>query len=165
LLSFLLEDGIVYPFYGDKATHFSAAYHYRKGVTMNLQERLRGELKVAMKAKDSDRTWAIRVLIGEFGRQTEKELSDEQVIAIIKNLIKSERELLAAQGRDGSPFLTIMEEYLPQAATEEEIRTWIESNIDFATFANRMQAMRPIMNHFGSAADGNVVKKILLSFS
>lgn len=132
---------------------------------MNLQERLKGELKVAMKAKDSDRTWAIRVLIGEFGRQTEKELSDEQVIAIVKKLIKSERELLAAQGRDSSPFLIIMEEYLPKAASEEEIRAWIEGNIDFSTFANRMQVMRPIMNHFGSATDGNVVKKILLSYS
>lgn len=118
-----------------------------------------------MKAKDSDRTWAIRVLIGEFGRQPEKELNDEQVLAIIKKLIKSERELLAAQGNDSSPFLAIMEGYLPQAASEEEIRAWIEANIDFAKFANRMQAMRPIMAHFGSAADGNTVKKILQSYS
>jgi len=132
---------------------------------MGLQESLQGDLKVAMKAKDSDRTWAIRVLIGEFSRQVEKELSDEQVIAIIKKLIKSERELIAAQGKDTSPFLSIMEEYLPTAATEEEIRAWIEGNIDFSAFANRMQAMRPIMNHFGSAADGNVVKKILMSYS
>jgi uncharacterized protein YqeY len=132
---------------------------------MGLQESLQGDLRVAMKAKDSDRTWAIRVLIGEFGRQVEKELSDEQVIAIIKKLIKSERELLAAQGKDGSPFLSIMEEYLPTAASEEEIRAWIEGNIDFSAFANRMQAMRPIMNHFGSAADGNIVKKILMSYS
>jgi hypothetical protein len=132
---------------------------------MTLQERLQGELKVAMKAKDSDRTWAIRVLIGEFGRQTEKELSDEQVIAIVKKLIKSERELLAAQGRESSPFLAIMEEYLPKAASEEEIRAWIDGNLDFSTFANRMQAMRPIMNHFGSATDGNGVKKILMSYS
>ncbi len=132
---------------------------------MNLQERVRGELTVAMKAKDSDRTWAIRVLIGEFGRQPEKELSDAQIEAIIKKLIKSERELLAAQGRDVSPFLTIMEEYLPQAVSEEEIRAWIDGNLDFSKFPNRMQAMRPIMNHFGSATDGNVVKKILLSYS
>ncbi len=140
-------------------------FQYSRGESMKLQESLKGDLKVAMKAKDSDRTWAIRVLIGEFGRQAEKELSDEQVVAIIKKLIKSERELLVAQGRDSSPFLTIMEEYLPTAATEAEIRAWIEENIDFSAFANRMQAMRPIMNHFGSAADGNVVKKILLSFA
>ncbi|KJS01717.1 MAG: hypothetical protein VR65_08200 [Desulfobulbaceae bacterium BRH_c16a] len=135
------------------------------GGNMTLQEQVQGELRVSMKAKDSDRTGAIRILIGEFGRQTEKVLTDEQVIAIIKKLIKSERELLAAQGKEGSPFLTIMEEYLPKAASEEEIRAWIAANIDFSSFANRMQAMRPIMNHFGSAADGKVVKKILESFA
>lgn len=132
---------------------------------MALQAAIKDHLKTAMKAKDSDRTWALRVLIGEFGRQLEKELSDDQVVAIIKKLIKSEKELLAAQGKEGSPFLTIMEGYLPQAASEEEIRAWIAANIDFSTFANRMQAMKPIMTHFGSAADGNLVKKVLQSFS
>jgi uncharacterized protein YqeY len=131
---------------------------------MTLQEKVQGDLKIAMKARDSDRTGAIRILLGEFGRQMEKVLSDEQVVSIIKKLIKSERELLAAQGHDSSSFLTIMEEYLPKAASEEEIRAWIEANIDFSAYANRMQAMKPIMNHFGSAADGNVVKKILQSF-
>lgn len=130
---------------------------------MTLQEKVQGDLKVAMKAKDSDRTGAVRILIGEFGRQMEKVLTDEQVVAIIKKLIKSEKELLAAQGRDNSPFLTIMEEYLPKAAGEEEIRAWIEANIDLSAYSNRMQAMKPIMNHFGSSADGNTVKKILQS--
>lgn len=132
---------------------------------MALQAAIKDHLKTAMKAKDSDRTWALRVLIGEFGRQLEKELSDDQVVAIIKKLIKSEKELLAAQGKERSPFLAIMEEYLPQAASEEEIRAWIAANIDFSAFANRMQAMKPIIAHFGSAADGNLVKKVLQSFS
>lgn len=131
---------------------------------MRLQESLKEDLKVAMKARDTDRTGAIRILMGEFGRQREKSLSDEQVIAIIKKLIKSERELLAAQGEDGSPFLVIMDEYLPKQATEEEIYDWIEKNIDFSLFGNRMQVMKPIMQHFGSAVNGNVVKKVLQSF-
>ncbi len=66
---------------------------------MSMQESLSQELRVAMKARDTDRTGAIRILIGEFARQPEKVLSDEQVIAIIKKLIKSERELLTAQGQ------------------------------------------------------------------
>lgn len=131
---------------------------------MTLQQKFSDELKVAMKARDTDRTGAIRILMGEFGRQKEKELSDEQVLAIIKKLIKSEKELLAAQGEDGSGFLTIMEGYLPKQASEEEIRAWIEANIDFASLGNKMQAMKPIMNHFGNTIDGNVVKQVLLSF-
>jgi hypothetical protein len=131
---------------------------------MSMQESLREDLKVAMKARDTERTGAIRILMGEFARQPEKVLSDEQVIAIVKKLIKSERELLAAQKQEGSPFLTIMEEYLPKQASEQEVYAWVKENIDFSAFGNKMQAMRPVMQHFGSAVDGNVVKKVLQQF-
>lgn len=133
---------------------------------MTMQESLSAELRVAMKARDVERTGAIRILIGEFARQPEKILTDEQVVAIIKKLIKSERELLAAQKQEeGSAFLTIMEGYLPRQVSEAEISAWVEKNIDFSTFGNKMQAMRPIMQHFGSAADGNTVKKVLQQFA
>ncbi len=131
---------------------------------MTMQESLSAELRVAMKARDTERTGAIRILIGEFARQPEKILTDEQVIAIIKKLIKSERELLAAQQQDGSPFLTIMEGYLPKQVSEVEIYSWVEKNIDFSAFGNKMQAMKPIMQHFGSTADGNTVKRVLQQF-
>jgi len=131
---------------------------------MSMQESLSQELRVAMKAKDTDRTGAIRILIGEFARQPEKVLSDEQVIAIVKKLIKSEKELLAAQKKEGSPFLTIMEGYLPKQASEEEIYAWVKKNIDFSSYGNKMQAMKPIMQHFGSTVDGNMVKKVLQQF-
>lgn len=128
---------------------------------MNLQEKLRDELKASMKARDTERTGAIRIIIGEFGRQMVKELNDEQVIAIIKKLVKSEKELLASAGKNNSEYLTILEGYLPQQVGEEEIKEWIKQNIDLSSFKNKMQAMRPVLAHFGNSADGNTVKKIL----
>jgi uncharacterized protein YqeY len=132
---------------------------------MSLQTRITADLKTAMKNKDRARTDAVRVLIGEFQRQPEKELSDQQVAGIIKKLIKSEKELLAASGREDSGFMEVLESYLPQQASEEEIREWIAANIDFSKFGNKMQAMKPIMTHFGGNADGNTVKKILQTFN
>lgn len=128
---------------------------------MSLQNTIQGGLKDAMKAKDTVKTGAIRILIGEFQRQPEKELSDDQVIQIIKKLIKSEKELLAASGESDTGYITVLEDYLPAQASEDDIRAWITDNIDFSEFKNKMQAMRPIMTHFGSSADGNIVKKIL----
>ncbi|MDP3479511.1 MAG: GatB/YqeY domain-containing protein [Desulfoprunum sp.] len=128
---------------------------------MTLQDKIQAELKVAIKAQDAARKGAVRILIGEFQRQPEKTLTDEQVIAIIKKLIKSEKELLAAAKEETSDYLTIMEGYLPRQASREEIKTWIAGNIDFSAFGSRMQAMRPIMAHFGSTTDGNTVKEIL----
>ena len=130
---------------------------------MSLQQAIIDELQSSMKKRDKQRTAAIRIIIGEFQRQPDKELNDNQVIAIIKKLVKSERELLAASGADSSAYIEILEGYLPAQAGEDEIRKWIEENIDFSRYPNKMQAMRPIMAHFGSSVDGNLVKTILQS--
>ncbi|MFT5729115.1 MAG: hypothetical protein ACI8PB_003278 [Desulforhopalus sp.] len=134
------------------------------GEKMSLQKQMHTDLITAIKAKDTEKKEAVRIIMGEFGRQNEKELSDDQVIAIIKKLVKSEKELLAAKGEDESEYIKVLESYLPQQATEEEIRAWIEKNIDFTTFGNFMQAMKPVMVHFGAAAEGNLVKKVLQTF-
>jgi len=132
---------------------------------MRLQDKMKKDLMEAMKAKDADRKEVLRVIMGEFGRQDKKEISDADVIKIVKKLVKSEKEVLEHSGASElSPFITIAESYLPQLAGEEEIRSWVSENIDFAQFNNKMQAMKPIMEHFGSNADGNLVKKVLSEF-
>jgi uncharacterized protein YqeY len=130
---------------------------------MSLQQDLKVDLKNAMKARETEKVSAIRILIGEFARQREKDLTDEQVIAIVKKLIKSEKELLEAKGEQGasSSYISIMESYLPKQASEEEIKAWIDANVNLAEFGNKMQAMKPIMQHFGAMVDGNTVKKVL----
>ena len=129
---------------------------------MRLQEQIKQDLIEAMKAKDEEKKSAIRVIMGEFGRHAAKELNDAEVIKIIKKLVKSEKEVLErSDGGTTNRFIEVTEAYLPQLASEEEIKNWIRANIDFSEFKNKMQAMRPIMQHFGSDADGNTVKKIL----
>ncbi len=116
----------------------------------------------AMKAKDAVRKDTLRVVMGEFARADTKELSDDAVIKILKKLIKSENETLAQVGsEEESAFIRVIEGYLPQLADENEIMTWVQANIDFSQFKSKMQAMGPIMKHFGARADGNAVKAIL----
>jgi uncharacterized protein YqeY len=129
---------------------------------MSLQERIKKDLVAAMKAKDDDKKSALRVIMGEFGRQAQKEINDEDIIKILKKLVKSEREVLERSGSaQSNRFIEVAESYLPQLASEADIKAWIAANIDFSGFKNKMQAMRPIMQHFGANADGNIVKKIL----
>ncbi len=116
----------------------------------------------AMKAKDEDTKSTLRVIMGEFARANTKTLSDEQVVKILKKLIKSEKETLAQKGSaEDTPFVQIIETYLPQMAGEDEIVAWVNDNIDFSQFNSRMQAMGPIMKHFGARVDGNVVRHLL----
>jgi len=128
---------------------------------MRLQERIKKDLAGAMKAKEDSRKEAIRVILGEFARSGKKELDDDEVIGILKKLLKSEKELLSQKGESESDFIGVVEGYLPKSASREEVLGWIENNIDFAQYKNKMQAMGPIMKHFGAAADGNEIKKIL----
>ncbi len=129
---------------------------------MSLQEQIKKDLAAAMKAKDDEKKSVLRVIMGEFGRQAQKEIGDDEVIKIIKKLVKSEKEVLEKSGAvQPNRFIQVAESYLPRMATEEDIRFWIAANIDFNDFKNKMQAMRPIMQHFGANADGNLVKKIL----
>jgi uncharacterized protein len=130
---------------------------------MTIQAQIKADLVSAMKNKDEERKNAIRVALGEFGRNDKKELNDEEAIRILKKLINSEKEMLVAKGmKDDSIFIQILETYLPKLASRDEILDWIHRNINFSEFKNKMQAMKPIMSHFGSSADGNVVKQILL---
>lgn len=61
-----------------------------------------------------------------------------------------------------SNHIQIAKKYLPKEATKDEIVSWIEANIDFSQFKNKMQAMGPIMKQF-QGCDGNFVKDILLN--
>ncbi len=129
---------------------------------MRLQEKIKADMIAAMKAKDEEKRNILRVIIGEFGRQPQKEISDPEAVKIVKKLVKSEKEVIEHGGGPGSGrFIEVAESYLPSMAGEAEIKAWIDANIDFSQFKNKMQAMRPIMQHFGADADGNLVKQIL----
>ena len=129
---------------------------------MTIQEKIKQDLTVAIKARDDETKNALRVAMGEFGRSDKKELSDDEVIKNLKKLIKSEKELLQQKGEtDNSPFIDVLSRYLPQMVGEAELVAWIKENIDFSQFKSKMPAMGPIMKHFGANADGNTVKEIL----
>jgi len=129
---------------------------------MTIQKQIKQDLSGAIKAKDHQKKDTLRVIMGEFGRLDKKELSDDEAIKIMIKLMKSEKELLEKKGDEtDSEFIRIIENYLPKRASEEEIIRWVEQNVDFSEFKNKMQAMSIIMKHFGASADGNEVKKIL----
>ena len=129
---------------------------------MTLQEQIKKDMMQAMKAKDAEKKNTLRVVMGEFARSEAKALSDDDVVRVLKKLVKSERETLEQSGQSAdSRYIDILESYLPQMVSDDELRQWIADNIDFTAYKNKMQAMKEIMGHFGSAADGSRVKEIL----
>ncbi|MBU2538012.1 MAG: GatB/YqeY domain-containing protein [Proteobacteria bacterium] len=145
---------------------------------MSLLVKLKSDLKAAMLKKDEVVKGALRIIISEFptkittpitlesGKKSTRakrddEITDDDIISLIMGLCKSERQTLEYKKEASSEYLEILESYLPKMATEEEIAAWAKENIDLSQFKSPMQAMGPIMKHFGKSADGNVVKKVL----
>jgi len=127
---------------------------------MTLQEKVVQDLRTA---DDKNIKQILRIVVGELQRQSRKELSDDEVVRVIRKLYKAEKELLDAGGKPTDPaFLAILNLYLPEEITEEKIMEWILVNIDFSTLKNKMQAIGIVTKHFGSTVEGNVVKEIIL---
>jgi len=130
-----------------------------------LYEQIKNDLPKAMKEKGKYKVSALRVIIGEFPRLNLKAgetPNDEQVLGILRRLQKSEKTVIEAANLEDTMFLKVVESYLPQLMSLEEITDFINSNIDVGDFKNIMQAMGPIMKELKGKADGNDVKAVLM---
>ncbi len=153
-------------------------YGWNAATGITLLAKLKSDLKGAMLSKNETVKGALRIIISEFptkitmaitlesGKKSTRakrddEITDDDIISLIMGLCKSERLTLEYKQEATSEYLEILELYLPKMATEEEITAWAKENIDLSQFKSAMQAMGPIMKHFGKSADGNVVKKVL----
>ena len=157
--------------------HDKAVYGWNQEMPLSLLEKIKEDLKTSLRNKDNAVKDALRLIMAEFpkltvpitlesGKKTTRlkkpaEISDDDIIGIVRGLVKSEKTVLEAKQEDTSEYLQILEAYLPEMASREEITEWIEENIDFSQFKNKMQAMGTIMKHFGKLADGATVKDIL----
>lgn len=153
------------------------AYGWDAGMSMSLLEKLKIDLKSAMVARDSLGRDAIRQVMSEFpaltvpitlesGKKTTRpkrpeEITDDDILDVIRRLVKSEKTVLEIKKESGSPYLLVLESYLPKMASQEEIDQWIDAHVDFSALKNPMQAMGQVMKHFGKLADGNEVKALL----
>lgn len=158
-------------------THHENDYGWRAGSGISLHDKIRADLKTAMMQKDNATRDALRLIMSEFPKLTvpiilesgkksfrlkrPEEITDQDILDLIRNLAKSERTVLEIKKESQSPFLTTMERYLPQMASRDQIVSWIEANVDFSAFKSPMQAMGTVMKQFGKLADGNLVKDIL----
>ena len=152
-------------------------YGWSQDMPLSLHDKIRADLKKAMLGKDQEVRNTLRLIIAEFPKLTvpitlesgkkstrlkkPEEISNDDVIGIIKGLTKSEQTVLEITGQTSSDYLEILQSYLPQMIDREAITIWISENIDFSQYKNRMQAMGSVMKHFGKLADGKIVNQIL----
>jgi hypothetical protein len=104
---------------------------------MTLKVQITEDMKTAMRAKDSVRLGAIRLLLSAIKqREVDEriELSDIDVITVIEKMLKQRRDSITAYESANRPDLadvekfevTVLQTYLPQQLTEDEVKAILE---------------------------------------
>jgi uncharacterized protein YqeY len=156
-------------------------FGWNQEMGISLHGKIKLDLKNAMLQKRNDIRDTLRVVMGEYPKLTvpltlesgkksfrvkrPEEITDDDLLGIIRGLVKSEKSVLELQKKESSPYLQVLDAYLPKMLSRDEIMAWINTNIDFSGYKSPMQAMAPIMKHFGKLADGNLVKELLQELS
>lgn len=107
---------------------------------MSLKQQINEDMKTAMRAKETARLGAIRLLLAAMKqREVDEriELSDADVLSIIDKMIKQRRDSIAqfeAAGRtelaEAEKFeVSVLQSYMPQPMTEAEIAAAVQEAI------------------------------------
>lgn len=122
---------------------------------MSLKNRITEDMKTAMRARDSARLGAIRLLQAAIKQREVDEridLSDAQVIEVIEKMLKQRRDSITqyeAASRhdlaDAEKFeVAVLQEYLPAALTEAELNAILDQAISDAA-ATSIKDMGKVM--------------------
>ncbi len=143
---------------------------------MSLKERIVSDLTASMKAKDAARTSTLRMVKASvMNREIEKggQLTDDEMTKALQSLVKQRRDSVEQYEKAGRQELAdkelaeieIIEAYLPQAASTEEIEQAVDAAIK-ETGATSMREMGAVMKAAqarlaGRSADGRAVSEIV----
>ena len=123
---------------------------------MTLREKITEDMKTAMKARESEKLAAIRLLLSEMKRKEVDErieLTDDLVLAIIEKMLKQRRDSIEQFKAGNRPDLVAKEEfevgvlsgYMPAQMSDAEVAAILEGVIA-ETGATSAKDMGKVMN-------------------
>ena len=143
---------------------------------MSLEAKIQKDLITAMKAKDEKALRAVRAIKSAIllfkTSGTNAELDEDAEIKMLQKMVKQRKESLSIfeqQGREAlaqteREEIEVIEQYLPQQLSEEEIEATIK-NIIAETGASSMKDMGKVMGAankaFAGQAEGAVISAIV----
>lgn len=140
---------------------------------MSLKDKIIEDLTAAMKAKDAIRLGTLRMVKANLmNRKIEKgdELTDEEVMKAMQSLVKQRKdsiEQFTAAGRNDlaekeQSELSVIEDYLPQSASREEIERAVTEAIA-ETGATSVKEMGLVMKASAAKLSGKTVDGKIVS--
>ncbi len=141
-----------------------------------LLDQIQSDLVAAQKKKDATVVETLRFLLGAIGYRRielsvaeDRNLSDEQILAVIKKQVKTHKEsieMFEKGKRDDlvskeKAQLVILESYLPEQLGEDKIRGIIASIKAANPTADFGSLMKLTLAELKGQADGSTIAKIL----
>ena len=142
---------------------------------MSLSDKLAQDLRDAMKQRDRLRVSVIRMIRSQMKYsqiQQGTDFSSEHELIVLEKEAKKRKEAIEAYQQSGAADriaqeeaeLAIIQEYLPKALTEDELKE-IVTRVIIETGATTMKdigmVMKPIMSEVRGRADGKVVQELV----
>ena len=145
---------------------------------MSLKEQLTADMKDAMKNKEKERLAVIRMVRGAIRQQEidgQKELGDEDVVAVISKEVKMRRDSIEEFKKGAREDLVektqaeidVLLPYLPAQLSEDEVRELVKAAVEqtgAATPKDMGKVMGVLMPKVKGRADGKMVNTIVKSF-
>jgi uncharacterized protein YqeY len=143
-------------------------------ILMSLKEKLNNDMKNAMKSKEKEKLTTIRMVKASIQNEEIKlrhELTEDEELTVLSREVKQRKESLEEFEKAGRADLvekikgeiSVLEIYLPQQLSEEEVRTIIKETIEAvgATSKKDMgKLMQALMPKVKGKVDGKLVNKI-----
>ena len=139
---------------------------------MKLFDKINQDLKIALKAKDSQRLSVLRMIKSKILYVNARgELEENEVVKIINKYAKEIKETIvetkkvgrAEESKQAEAELKIVEEYLPKQLTDEEIKALVKKSIE-EEGASSMKDMGRVMKVVLAKApsvDGKLVSQLV----
>lgn len=139
---------------------------------MSITDKLNEQIKTAMKNKDSLRLNVVRMLKAKILNVNARgDVSDDEALKIFKTYAKGLKETISIAREnnkedaavEAEKELTIVNEFLPEEMSEEEIEkvvSQIISENDLSGMSAMGQVMSKAMAELKNSADGTVVKNV-----
>lgn len=137
------------------------------------QERVQNDLKDAMKAGDKERTGTLRMLLAELKNERIRaggEVGEEAFLGLVQKAVKQRHDAAEQYRGANRPELAEKEErearilggYLPEAASEDEVRAAIEQLVAAESLGPKDlgRVMGAVLPKFKGRIDGKVVQRL-----
>tara|TARA_R110002051_G_scaffold277799_2_gene339164 strand:+ start:5378 stop:5833 length:456 start_codon:yes stop_codon:yes gene_type:complete len=146
-------------------------------MVMSLQQRVMEEMKTAMKAKDTVALESLRaiksaLLMAQTETGSGARITEEDEVKLVQKLVKQRKDSAAIYTEQGRADLAepelaqaaVIEKFLPEQLTEEEIEKVVVQTID-AVGASGMKDMGKVMGivsqELAGQADGKTISNIV----